>query len=110
MALPAAAPARKVVAIKDFFSTSECRDLLFHVQEHRLTLPRIGAFLAEQKLSFLGFDLGEAHQARYQARFPADPAMTDLASWHLFETENPDTFLGMYQFWVQRPATERQQT
>ena len=29
----------------DFFSTSACRDLLFHVQEHRLTLPQINAFL-----------------------------------------------------------------
>ena len=111
MALPATASERKVVPIKDFFSTSECRDLLFHVQEHRLTLPQIAAFIAKQKLLLLGFDLGEAHQARYQARFPADPAIeVDLASWHVFETENPDTFMGMYQFWVQRPAAERQQT
>ena len=28
--------------------------------------------------------------------------MTDLGQWHLFETENPDTFGGMYQFWVQK--------
>ena len=26
----------------DFYSTSECRDLLFHVQEHRMTLDVIG--------------------------------------------------------------------
>ena len=31
----------------DFYSTSECRDLLFHVQEHRLTLGQIESFLAE---------------------------------------------------------------
>ena len=23
--------------------------------------------------------------------------------WQLFESEHPDTFFGMYQFWVQKP-------
>ena len=41
------APARGSPRSPDFYSTSACRDLLFHVQEHRLTLPQIAAFLAE---------------------------------------------------------------
>ena len=101
IALPAAAPERKVVRVKDFFSTSECRDLLFHVQEHRLTLPQIAGFLGENGLTFLGFDLGEQEREKYRARFPDDPAMTNLACWHDFERANPDTFMGMYQFWAQ---------
>ena len=28
------------LASRDFYSTSACRDLLFHVQEHRFTLPQ----------------------------------------------------------------------
>jgi hypothetical protein len=28
--------------------------------------------------------------------------MTDLASWDDFEREQPNTFAGMYQFWVQK--------
>jgi hypothetical protein len=28
--------------------------------------------------------------------------MTDLHRWHAFEMQNPATFRGMYQFWVQR--------
>ncbi len=28
--------------------------------------------------------------------------MTDLDQWHVFETENPMAFTGMYQFWVQK--------
>jgi hypothetical protein len=28
--------------------------------------------------------------------------MTDLDHWHAFETAYPDTFAGMYQFWVQK--------
>src|SRR5262249_13553893 len=31
----------RVVQIQDFFTTSACRDLLFHVQEHRFTVPDI---------------------------------------------------------------------
>ena len=49
----------------DFFTTSECRDMLFHVQEHRMTLPQIGAFLAENDLTFVGFELDAAVNGRY---------------------------------------------
>jgi hypothetical protein len=28
--------------------------------------------------------------------------MTDLACWDRFERDNPSTFSGMYQFWVQK--------
>ena len=36
--------------------------------------------------------------------------MTDLDSWHLFETEAPDTFASMYQFWVRKPAARSGRT
>ena len=86
----------------DFFSLSGCRDLLFHVQEHRTTLPQIEAFIADAGLAFLGFDAENVLLAQYAARFPADTAKTDLASWHRFEIENPRSFAAMYQFWVQK--------
>jgi hypothetical protein len=81
---------------------SDCRDLLFHVQESRLTLPQIGAFVREAGLQFLGFDLDTALRNAYAARFPDDRALTNLDQWHIFETQNPRAFIGMYQFWVQR--------
>lgn len=87
----------------DFFSLSGCRDLLFHVQEHHLTLPQIGSFLAEHDLDLLGFDLSPASTRAYRQRFPDDPAMTNLVNWHRFETDRPSTFGGMYQFWVRKP-------
>jgi 2-polyprenyl-3-methyl-5-hydroxy-6-metoxy-1,4-benzoquinol methylase/tetratricopeptide (TPR) repeat protein len=93
---------RQVAEFGDFFTVSNCRDLLFHVQEHRSTLPEIAAFLAENGLSFIGFELDAAVQRRYATRFPDDKAMTDLAQWHIFETENPKIFMGMYQFWLQK--------
>jgi SAM-dependent methyltransferase len=104
LGLEDAAPQKQVTRAEDFFTTSECRDLLFHVQEHRLTLPQIGAFLAQNNLTFLGFDMSAAARAKHRARFPEDAMMTDLALWQIFENENPDTFVGMYQFWVQKKA------
>jgi 2-polyprenyl-3-methyl-5-hydroxy-6-metoxy-1,4-benzoquinol methylase len=89
----------------DFFSTSACRDLLFHIQEHQLTLPEISAFLGQNRLDFLGFDIHPHVRRTFRQRFPSDRAMTDLDLWHVFEAENPAIFLGMYQFWIRHAAS-----
>lgn len=88
----------------DFFSMSECRDLLFHPQEHRLTLPHIKAFLADNHLQFAGFVLPPATLRRFAMRFPDPAAMTDLDCWNAFESEAPDTFAGMYLFSLHKLA------
>jgi SAM-dependent methyltransferase len=88
----------------DFFSASEFRDMLFHVQEHRITLPEIKLFLAENRLEFAGFNLGQAALRQFGARFPGPSALLDLDAWHRYEVEEPSTFLGMYQFSVRKPA------
>ena len=88
----------------DFFSMSECRDLLFHPQEHRLTLPDIKAFLADNNLQFAGFVLAPAILRRFAMRFPEPTAMTNLDRWNTFESEAPDTFAGMYVFSLQKTA------
>ena len=88
--------------LSDFFSVSNCRDLLFHVQEHRMTLVSIDAFLRENNLVFLGFEIAPHILHAYKRRFPDDHAATNLSQWQIFESENPDTFLGMYQFWIQK--------
>ena len=90
----------------DFFSTSSCRDLLFHVQEHRLSLATIGGFLRDNHLNFLGFELDPRVVSAYRLRFPDDSTLTHLDHWQSFEKENPDTFFGMYQFWIQKPVDD----
>jgi SAM-dependent methyltransferase len=93
---------------QDFFTTSECRDLLFHVQEHRVALPGVKSFLTANDLIFAGFILDPTTARKFAARFPARAALTDLDRWHAFETEMPDTFAGMYRFQVQkRPMPSR---
>ena len=93
-----------VVASGDFFSTSGCRDLLFHVQEHRFSIPEIASFIAQNGLAFVGFDLDSLTLQRYITKFPHNSAMSDLASWEMFERAHPGTFSGMYQFWVQKTS------
>jgi len=97
---------RKMVEIsnmKDFFSLSECRDLLFHVQEHGFTLLRIEAALETLKLKFLGFEMRDQSVLRkFGKSHPGRSALTSLSLWHKFELKNPDTFRGMYQFWCRK--------
>ena len=99
-------PLASVTRFTDFFTTSECRDLLFHVQEARLTIPMLKAFIAKHGLKFLGFEFGLPVLQQYRSHFASSGwAWTDLDRWHAFEAENPDTFSGMYQFWISKALT-----
>lgn len=94
-----------LVRIYDFYTTSECRDLLFHVQEQRFSIARIRAFLAQENLNLIGFQISPEVLAQYARRFPHDRGLRDLDNWEQFEREQPETFLSMYQFWVQKAAS-----
>jgi hypothetical protein len=91
-----------VASSGDFFGTSSCRDLLFHVQERRIQLPAIAAFLRDNDLTFLGFEIDGGTLGAYRRRFPDDPAAANLDHWQLFEEDNPGTFARMYTFWIQK--------
>ena len=93
-----------ILESEDFFSLSACRDLLFHVQEQRMTLGEIAGFIQSHNLRLLGFELDEQVLATYRKRFPQDRAATDLACWEAFEMDHPGLFGGMYIFWVQKPG------
>jgi len=88
--------------IDDFYSMSGCRDMFFHVMEHRFTIPQIAAFLDEDRLSFLGFDLPPATMEKFAAQFAGKDDLTNLEHWHAFETANPLTFRHMYVLSVRR--------
>ena len=102
MALPASHQASRITERPNFYTLSECRDLIFHVQEHRFTIPQIADALAHLDLEFVGFEFLDSVQVeRYRANYPK---AVSLDNWNRFELENPAIFLGMYQFWV-RPIT-----
>ncbi len=97
------ADAANITTFTDFYSLSECRDLLFHVQEHRFTIPKIEAAIADIELEFLGFEIADqAILRKFQNTYSQGDARVSLSSWHEFELSNPDTFTAMYQFWCQK--------
>lgn len=100
---PAFAPL--VSPASDFWTMSECRDLLFNVQEHRFTLLEIETMLQAVGLEFLGLQPSNLHDAmRFAQMFPQPEALRSLKAWHRFEEENPLSFGETYRFWVRKPA------
>jgi SAM-dependent methyltransferase len=91
---------------QDFYSVSGCRDMLFNVMEHRLTIPEIAAFLNDNDLSFLAFEPFDDPTVleKFHKQFPGTGDAANLDQWHRFELEHPDTFLGMYVFTVRKNA------
>ena len=85
----------------DFYSLSTLRDLLFHVQEHRFTIPQIKNCLFELDLKFCGFQSKVNYQHFKQTNIEADD-LYDLDKWQVYEEANPRAFAGMYQFWCQK--------
>ncbi|MCA1397105.1 methyltransferase domain-containing protein [Bradyrhizobium sp. BRP56] len=91
---------KPLIGAKDFYSMSGCRDLLFNVMEHRLTIPAIAAFLNEHGLSFEGFEPFDdpAVLDRFRKQFQGTADETNLDQWHRFEVDHPETFWDMYVF------------
>jgi hypothetical protein len=86
----------------DFYTISEFRDLVCHVNEHHLTLPEIKGFLDRNALTFRGFWLGPQHLHEFRKRFPNEPWPGRLECWQTFEEANPRTFDAMYLFWCNK--------
>ena len=94
---------KKILGFSDFYSLSELKDLLFHVQEHRFTIPQIQYCLSELGLKFCGFEADQIVSHFKLANTGAgDPY--DLDKWQAYEEANPSIFVGMYQFWCQKIA------
>ncbi len=92
----------RLALLRDLYGMNECRDLLFHEQEHRFTLPQVRSMLATLGVELVGMVVDAAVRLLYAQRFPADRELRDLEAWHAFEGEVPDTFAGMYLFWVRK--------
>ncbi len=99
---PAGPPGTDLRISRDFYTTSNFRDLALHVSEHPLTIPEIARFLRDNGLSFRGFQLEGGVFARFRETFPGEAWPGSLARWTEFEDANPLTFNGMYNFWCTR--------
>ena len=85
----------------DFYSLSALRDLLFHVQEYRFTIPQIKDHFDELGLKFSGFQ-SNAIVSHFKQTNPGEDDPYDLDKWQAHEEANPRVFAGMYQFWCQK--------
>ena len=85
----------------DFFNLSMLRDMIFHVQEHRFSLPEIKISLDKLGLKFCGFELKNLVSS-FKEFHGKGADIYDLTLWHEFEESNPNAFFAMYQFWCQK--------
>ena len=92
---------KQLSTFSDFFSLSEFRDLVFHVQEHRFTLPQIKNSLDELGLQFCGFENNDSI-SNFRELHGNEADIYNLELWHQFEKRNRQAFAGMYQFWCQK--------
>jgi SAM-dependent methyltransferase len=94
----------RIIETPDFFTTSMCRDLLFHVHEHHTTPKRIKRDLAQLGLEFIGFEQFEEAGINdaYRQAYPGDAALTDLDNWDAFEAAHGG-FIDMYLLWCRKP-------
>jgi 2-polyprenyl-3-methyl-5-hydroxy-6-metoxy-1,4-benzoquinol methylase len=89
-------------SIRDFYSTSECIDLLMHTQELSYDIDELETFF-QSKYSFLGFVFGNSlKQKLYDQNFPEDYKRLNLKNWKKLENDNPNLFSSMYQLWMQK--------
>jgi SAM-dependent methyltransferase len=93
-----------LLRIQEFFDLEGCWDLFFNPCETSFNLSGVTELLAHASLSFLGFEWDEEFPLRqFRALFPSDPDAVNLKYWACFEARYPQTFLGMFRFWCQRP-------
>jgi tetratricopeptide (TPR) repeat protein/2-polyprenyl-3-methyl-5-hydroxy-6-metoxy-1,4-benzoquinol methylase len=94
---------KQILNSQDFYSLSNLKDMLFHVQEQRFTIPQIQDCLSELGLKFCGFEAEKATSHFKLTNTNTDDPY-DLDKWHTYEEANPSAFAEMYQFWCQKIA------
>lgn len=100
-------PLRPIMYSRDFYTLSETRDLVFHIQEATYTLHELAKIIDGLGLEFLRFKMpNQAAQKIYAEKFPDDPEMTSFDNWDKFEDEYPHTFNGMFKLILKRKGDE----
>ncbi len=105
--LGAADPDLSILAspASDFWTMSDCRDLMFHVEEHHFTLLQIEEMLDATGLEFLGLEVAHApDMMRFRQENPDPADAMSLKAWHRFEEAQPQIFGGTYPLWARKPA------
>ncbi|QGP52849.1 bifunctional 3-demethylubiquinone-9 3-methyltransferase/ 2-octaprenyl-6-hydroxy phenol methylase [Piscirickettsia salmonis] len=95
-------PLKSLSKWRDFFTLSECRDLIFHVKEHQFTLNQIKQALDKLSLQFTGFQSHDLALGEHKEKITARENYQNLDLWAEYEKNNPDLFYCMYNFFCQK--------
>lgn len=90
----------------DFYSMSNCRDLIFHEQEHQFTPTKIARLLANNKLEFIGMLPTTSALKAFENKLGLNSLQNKntLENWDKVEQDNNDIFAGMYQFYCRKQS------
>ena len=92
----------QLLSSNDFYSLSNCRDLLFHIQVHLFDLIEIKELLENNNLEFLGFEVNQELINAFKKTYPNKEDIYSLPYWNEFELKNREVFSNMYHFWVKK--------
>jgi 2-polyprenyl-3-methyl-5-hydroxy-6-metoxy-1,4-benzoquinol methylase len=96
----------EIINSPDFYSMSNCRDLIFHEQEHQFTPSKISDLLANNQLDFIGMLPSTIGRQAFEKNITTGK-MSDnntLYNWDKVEHEQKNIFSGMYQFYCRKQS------
>lgn len=97
--------ARAVAWYRDFYSASEMRDLIFHIQERTYTFLELKDIFERLDLELVQMiSISDWLKKHYLEKYPDNPAMDNFEYWHAIEPEFPDAFAAMYHFICKRKS------
>lgn len=97
-----------IINSQDFYSMSNCRDLIFHEQEHQFTPQGIADLLSHSQMDFIGMlPTTSARQVFEQKIGKLHGSKTNnntLENWQAIEQQHEKVFAGMYQFYCRKQS------
>jgi len=95
----------EIINAHDFYSMSNCRDLIFHEQEHQFTTTKISNLLSDNKLDFVGMLPTTRGRQAFEEKLGALSGNNNtLDNWNIAEQSQHDIFDGMYQFYCRKQS------
>jgi 2-polyprenyl-3-methyl-5-hydroxy-6-metoxy-1,4-benzoquinol methylase len=98
-----------IISSHDFYSMSNCRDLIFHEQEHQFTPDKISNLLSNNQLDFIGMLPTNGGRKAFEKIIGTglnknNKSNNTLKNWDIVEQEQEDIFSGMYQFYCRKQS------
>ena len=89
-----------ILNFNDLYSMSTLKDLLFHVQEHKVSITQIQEFY-QFRIEISGFEANSIF-SHFKLSYNNEDDLYNLNKWKEYEEANPRTFIEMYQFGVKK--------